>query len=174
MGDINVHLDDTSDCNACRFRASVKSTGSIMHVREPTHRKGHTLDVLLTRENDEQLVRNILVRDLGVSDHLAISFTIDVFRPGCCKTKVSLRKLHEINIRDFQEEMNISFSHASELSDVNHLVQFYNTTIVDLINSHAPLCEKEMRLRPNSEWYSDAIRKAKRGKKAAGTSVAEI
>ena len=46
MGDINFHLDDTSDCNASRFRASIKSTGLIMHVREPTHRKGHTLDVL--------------------------------------------------------------------------------------------------------------------------------
>ena len=44
-------------------------------------------------------------------------------------------------------------------------MQFYNTTIVYLINSHAPLCEKEMRLRPNSAWYSDAIRKAKREKR---------
>ena len=150
MGYINFHLDDTSDCNASRFRASIKSTGLIMHVREPTHRKGHTLDVLLTRENDEQLVGNILVKDVGVSDHLVITLTIDVVRPGCCRKKVSFRKLHDINISDFQEEMNISFSHAPELSDVNHLVQFYNTTIVDLINSHAPLCEKEMRLRPNS------------------------
>ena len=136
-----------------------------MHVREPTHRKGHTLDVLLTRENDEQLVRNIIVKDLGVSDHLAITFTIDVVRPDCCRKKVSFRKLHEINISDFQEEMNISFSQAPELSDVNHLVQFYNATIHDLINTHAPLCEKEMRLRPNSAWYSDAIRKAKREKR---------
>ena len=63
MGDINFHLDDRSDCNASRFCASIKSTGLIMHVREPTHRKGHTLDVLLTRENDEQLVRNIIVKD---------------------------------------------------------------------------------------------------------------
>ena len=59
----------------------------------------------------------------------------------------------------------ISFSHAPALLYVNHLVQFYNTTIVDLINTHAPLCEKEMRLRSNSEWYSDAIRKAKREKR---------
>ena len=109
MGDINFHLDDTSDCNASRFRASIKSTGLIMHVREPTHRNGHTLDVLLTRENDEQLVGNILVKDLGVSDHLAITFTIDVVRPGCCRKKVSFRKLHDINISDFQEEMNVPF-----------------------------------------------------------------
>ena len=78
---------------------------------------------------------------------------------------MSFRKLHEINISDFQEGMNISFSHAPELSDVNHLVQFYTATIHDLINTHAPLCEKEMRLRPNSAWYSDAIRKAKREKR---------
>ena len=70
--------------------------------------------------------------------------------------------------------MNISISHVPELSDVNHLVQFYNATIHDLINIHAPLCDKEMRLRPNSAWYSDAIGKAKREKKATGTSVAEI
>ena len=64
-----------------------------MHVSEPTHRKGHTLDVLLTGGNDEQVVRNIVVKDLGVSDNLPITFTIDLVRSGCCRKKVSFRKL---------------------------------------------------------------------------------
>ena len=61
-----------------------------MHMREPTHRKGHTLDVLLTRENDEQLVRSIIVKYLGVSDHLAITYTIDVVRPAVAGRKCNL------------------------------------------------------------------------------------
>ena len=66
MGDIYFHIDDRSDCNASRIRSSIESTCLIMHVREPTHRKGRTLDVLLSRENDEQLVRNIIVTYFGV------------------------------------------------------------------------------------------------------------
>ena len=56
-----------------------------MHVHEPTHRKGHTLDGLLTRENDEHFFRNVIIKDFGVSHHLVITFTNDVTRHGCVR-----------------------------------------------------------------------------------------
>ena len=52
MGDLNIHIDNTTNADARRLINSVNVTGMVLHVREPTHRKGHTLDVLMTRSTD--------------------------------------------------------------------------------------------------------------------------
>ena len=42
MGDLNFHVDDASNVDATRFSDCVNSVGMVMHVRGPTHKKGHT------------------------------------------------------------------------------------------------------------------------------------
>ena len=79
MGDLNhFHVDDASNVDATRFSDCVNSVGMVMHVRGPTHKKGHTLDVLLTRSADEHLIRNVTVADMGLSDHYAVSYTLHI------------------------------------------------------------------------------------------------
>ena len=68
-----------------------------MHVNVSTHRKGHTLDVLLIRCTDEHLVRNVAITDMGISDHSAIKFTISAVRCRAALTKIKYRKLRAIN-----------------------------------------------------------------------------
>ena len=62
---------DKADSDARRLTSSLDSTGMAMLVRGSTHRKGHTLDVLLTRCTDEHLVRNVAITYMGISDHSA-------------------------------------------------------------------------------------------------------
>ena len=40
MGDLNIHIDNTTNADARRLINSVNATGMVLHVREPTHRKG--------------------------------------------------------------------------------------------------------------------------------------
>ena len=75
MGDLNIHIDNTTNADARRLINSVNATGMVLHVREPTHSKGHTLDVLMTRSTDEHLVRNVTITDMGLSDHFAVNFS---------------------------------------------------------------------------------------------------
>ena len=52
VGDFNIHIDDTDDNYAKAFLNSVDSLGFQQHVNEPTHRAGHTLDLILSRKVD--------------------------------------------------------------------------------------------------------------------------
>ena len=46
VGDFNFHLDDLNNRHAKRF---VDGFGLQQHVKGPTHKKGHTLDLIITR-----------------------------------------------------------------------------------------------------------------------------
>ena len=48
LGDINMHMDDPNNQNACILHDSINAFNLIQHVKIPTHNKGHTLDVIIT------------------------------------------------------------------------------------------------------------------------------
>ena len=84
VGDINIHLDNTSLCHTQNFMKSLEATGLQQHIQEPTHYIGHTLDVLISRD-DSTLLSNISVVDIGLcnkegkltGDHYATVFSIN-------------------------------------------------------------------------------------------------
>ena len=51
-GDLNVHVDDSNDENASHFLDMLESMGLIQHVNVPTHKHGHVLDLVITRQCD--------------------------------------------------------------------------------------------------------------------------
>lgn len=52
VGDLNFHLDDAEDYWAKRFMNVITPLNFKQLVYGPTHRHGHTLDVVITRETD--------------------------------------------------------------------------------------------------------------------------
>ena len=50
----------------------------------------------------------------------------------------------------------------SPQATVDELVDEYNTTLLKLLNKHAPLLSREVTLRPHAPWYSEELREAKR------------
>ena len=48
-GDFNFHIDDTTDTAAANFLSLLESF-DLQHVRSCTHRGGHTLDLVITRD----------------------------------------------------------------------------------------------------------------------------
>ena len=57
-GDFNFHVDDSGNLEAMRFLDLLNSANLVQHVLEPSHRRGHTLDLIITRR-DEVLIRHV-------------------------------------------------------------------------------------------------------------------
>ena len=58
VGDFNIHIDNAADSFAKSF-ADILSSGNFkQHVNGSRHRFGHTLDLVISRHN-EQLVQNV-------------------------------------------------------------------------------------------------------------------
>ena len=51
-GDMNIHVDDPDDSDAIKFLDLLDTYGLTQHVNTPTHRLGHTLDLIITRVSD--------------------------------------------------------------------------------------------------------------------------
>ena len=97
MGDLNFYVDDASNVDASRFSDCVNSVGMVMHVRGPTHKKGHTLDIVLTRSADEHLIRNVTVADMGLSDHYAVSYILNICQQHTGMTNIKYRNFRTVN-----------------------------------------------------------------------------
>ena len=52
----------------------------VQHVQGPTHQSGHTLDLVITRE-DDGLILSPPVNDLYISDHVTLIFRIQLSKP---------------------------------------------------------------------------------------------
>ena len=57
VGDINIHLDVSSDASTVKFVSLLEVLNLELHVNVPTHRNGHTLDIVLSRKNS-RLIHN--------------------------------------------------------------------------------------------------------------------
>ena len=83
-GDFIVHVDRADDVNAVRLEQLLQSFGCTKHVTEPTHNAGHTLDLVITRNDTE--ISGLRVGAM-VSDQALIQFRLRV-KKSCAKILV--------------------------------------------------------------------------------------
>ena len=76
-GDFNIHVEtDSPDSN--KFREMLDIYDLKQHVNEPTHREGHTLDIVLT-PNIASCMDDVEVIDTDISDHFLDQFLLNFF-----------------------------------------------------------------------------------------------
>ena len=165
VGDFNYHVDDPSDKEAGHFMDLIRSSNLKQHISEPTHRSGHTLDLVITRD-EENIVKNITVYPPEIiADHSAIHVKLDLAKPGPCKKEISYRKLKSINKEEFLDDINKSSVVQSPLHDLEGLVDQYHMDLGRILDKHAPIKHKVIITRPDTEWFSDSIKAEKQVKR---------
>ena len=143
VGDLNLHLDIHNDPGTQKFGELMTTLGLEQSVTGPTHRCGHTLDVVISRENDN-LVENTHVLDL-ISDHALVACTLCVRKPPVPKTTITSRKYRSIDFANLNEdvvssELTISLANTADAAAADQ----YNKVLSDLLDQHAPSCTKTL------------------------------
>ncbi|CAK6978909.1 trichohyalin-like [Scomber scombrus] len=80
-GDFNIHVDVETEPATKTFEeflekykeSEEKKSDLIQHVEQPTHQKGHTLDLVITRNVE---ISDLTVQDDKISDHYSVYFTM--------------------------------------------------------------------------------------------------
>jgi len=106
-GDLNIHVDVKSNGEARTFFSILDSHGLTQHINSATHKGGHRLDLVISRESSPILVGTPTVFDPCLSSnkgksfgyHLAVQFPISVDKPYCIHRKIRYRKYRGINIK---------------------------------------------------------------------------
>ena len=67
------------------------------HVTEPTHKRRGTLDLIITRVN-EDTVLNCKVEDPDLSDHYTVHCILTLDKPTARRVEKTYRKLHSVDM----------------------------------------------------------------------------
>lgn len=170
-GDFNVHWDNPREAGSILMKDLCTSCELKQHVLGPTHHDGHTLDLLLTRDNDSLLTDVMLGSQL--SDNSAVHFSMNINKPHPERKRTSFRKLRDVNHNALEADMRECIEALSEerydraISDVQELTDHYDSCLRELLNKHAPEKEVILTVKARAPWYNTDIAEAKKRKRQA-------
>ena len=160
VGDFNIHWDVEEDRERLLLDDMLKSANLHHHVNDVTHIGGHTIDLVITKI-DDNIVNNLSVASL-LSDHFAIHLNLNVGKPPPLREFVQYRKLKSVNHQQLDVHLqNAGLAHESG-DDTNQLVTQYNDQFSQLLDKHAPMKKAKLVIKPRALWYTPSIAKAKR------------
>ena len=157
LGDANIHVDNPSCHFASDFLQLLDTLNLKQHVHTPTHKKGHTLDLVIT---DSIPINNLAAYTLGVSDHMAVSMELP-FPPSHAKPKrqISFRNFKNINQDTITSDLELLS--AATPPSVSEAVDHYNSSLQSLLDLHAPVKTRTVTFSCSAPWFTGELRKMK-------------
>ena len=165
-GDFNIHMDVPDDLGTKAMNDILQSAGLIQHVTEPTHIRGHMLDLLITRDLHYDYVFNTSVKHDLPSDHSGVISDVLISRPDITKRIIKTRRLRGIDMEVFRADVSESLI-VDQSNDIETMVSSYDSTLRTLLDVHAPEKTREISLRPKAPWYTESLRRVKTEKRKA-------
>ena len=169
-GDFNFHFDNDSDSQVSRLKTLLTDHNLSQLVDQPTHRKGHTLDWTVVR-NERSLLAHECVKEFpGLSDHFAVFSTLSMTRPPPRTRLISSRDFKAVSQTEFQSDVK-RFTEATgnriDDLDVVALVDTYNNGLLEILDRHAPSVTRRVRDRPSAPWLTEEVREVRRKRRRA-------
>jgi hypothetical protein len=137
-GDFNIHVDQPYSIHSCNFQSLLDSSDLKQHVSFPTHKHGHTLDLLLSR-NTSNIISSVEWSIPFISDHYTVHASIDIptkARPSLIKKLV--RSFRKIDINEFSKDVLNSVLHSSSPSSLDSYFELFTSTLSSILDKHAP------------------------------------
>ena len=165
LGDMNIKFDQPDNLNTKHMVRLLTSHNLIQHILEPTHNLGHTLDVVISRL--PSLIGNIDISPPGHSDHSIIHFTITTQPPPRVYQKIERRSFANFDISSFQKDLQESELYKITLQPnppvtAESLFTLYDSTMEELLNTHAPLRKITIRQKIDCPWFDSECATLKR------------
>ncbi len=158
-GDFNIHIDNAEIKTTKEIVTVLNTFDLIQHVHGPTHNRGHTLDLLISRGLN---ISSIVIKDVALSDHFCIFFDM-LISVTTESRSVSVRK------RCINENTSVLFMKAISLTpsisadSVDLLLDSFDSKVKNVIDDIAPIKVSKKNGRQKSFWRkSTAVQNMKR------------
>eukprot|EP00745_Piridium_sociabile_P014218 TRINITY_DN20961_c0_g1_i1.p2 TRINITY_DN20961_c0_g1~~TRINITY_DN20961_c0_g1_i1.p2 ORF type:complete len:290 (-),score=34.81 TRINITY_DN20961_c0_g1_i1:2017-2886(-) len=144
-GDFNFHVDDPNDASARKLCEQLEMFNLTQTVTEPTHKCGHTLDLVVHRNDDNIVYSTNVCHDLA-SDHYAVLCHLAVQKPKHPATFVCTRSIRKIDHDKFASDI-------AQVVSPNMSASEFNKQLAAVFEEHAPVCQRKVPDRKPSPWY---------------------
>jgi hypothetical protein len=163
MGDFNIHLDQLDSTHARQFEDLLGELGLLQHVKEPTHRAGHILDLVITRKDShDEFICDLTVYDIDLSDHYAVEFQLSVQPRSLPRITRKIRSFKAVSIDHLACDLESALSGIEGTTDINEFLNEMDKAILNVLDTHAPLRTITLKGHNIKPWYNDSINEARK------------
>lgn len=182
LRDFNIHVDMPSKSEVAQFLSIIESANLSQHVHDATHNMGHTLDLVMTRNEgnlqgqsstDINSIHDCVIKDIVIhrnlmSDHHCIRFVLKCPKPVMCKVKQIFRNFKEMDVEGFKEALVVRVNNPLSMTgDVNSLLAAYTTAVATCVDEFAPQKSILRSTRVRNPWFNEEILVARRVRRRA-------
>ena len=150
-----------SDTYANKFLQMLNGFNLEQHVSGATHKNDNTLDLLITHSGDN-FISDIRIMPGVINpklfDHYAIHSQMKLKKPFFEQREITYRKHRAVNTQSLQTDIK-SLTLLSDYSDMDlrSLVENFENTLTNLLDTYAPIKRRTVTLRPYAPWINDSI-----------------
>ena len=129
VGDFNFHVDVSHHPAAQHFLALMNSFGLQQHVTGPTHRLGHTLDLVFSLSGGN-FVRDCCVSErIGGSDHHAVLTTVRAHKPSMPRKTIAYRPTKAFDLTAFAADLSWSPFVSLPTNDIDVILDQFSSSV---------------------------------------------
>ena len=127
-----------------QFLDLLETFGLKHYINVATDRRGHILDFVLTRSDDDP-VSNFKVTKAVISGHLAVQCKIAFKKPSCKRKYISYRNNKLVVKQSFISDIKKSLLNNSEnIDDVAEFTALYGNTLSSILEKYAHPLKNEL------------------------------
>ena len=156
IGNFNIYMDIEDGNNTLNFLDTLECYNLSNLVGFKTHIANHTLDQALD-DKTNPLVTSFK-QGHQLSDHSFIHCLLSIQKPTPPTSQITYRKIKSIDVKAFNDDREQALCNADAIELIHNLLTLYNSSASNLLNTHAPLKTKKLRITHNQPWFSDKIR----------------
>lgn len=164
-GDFNLHWDNSCNAHTIQFKGILEAFGLIQHVKQPTHVKGHIIDLIITRSMDSWTITPPTIGDL-ISDHHSVVCQASLPVQAKRKRDITYRNLKSIDLNDFKADLRQSLAQDLFSASLDELITIYDNELKSALDKHAPLIERSTNIERREPWCNETILNERRQMRA--------
>ncbi|XP_072039338.1 uncharacterized protein [Amphiura filiformis] len=157
LGDFNIHVNIPTKSEVRNFQNSLSTAGFQQHISCPTHESGNTLDLLISRA-DDNIVVNYSVKESLLSKHHFVKCTLRYKKPSPKKVTSTRRDFRTLDDQAFRQDLDKALNDIPDSVDhVNDLVCYFSKSCAVTLDQHAPFKTKSRSTRGTPPWFNEDI-----------------
>ena len=159
-GDVNLHIDNATDAVAMSFLQLLFSLDFNQHVTGPTHKHGHTLDLVISKGLNVTIDKVTVKPEL--SDHYLLCFSMAVSDLEINNGEYTIKRrfFSPSAVHEFPRLL-ASVPPLSGTRSVNELVQHFNLKLESALDTVAPIKMKKKHSSRATPWINENLRTLK-------------
>lgn len=156
LGDFNIHMEAEINSDSAKFKDLLESFGLVQNVTGPTHEKGHTIDLVISRMGHQHL--SLINTDFSMpSDHAALHFKINFMKPPPTTISRTYRKTKNIDLDVLQRHLSSYLHDVDTVCDINVLAVKYHDSLKYSLDKLAPVKIKSSVVKHRAKWFSEDL-----------------